>query len=479
MMIQQKETVAVIGTGNYGIALGKRLLDYGGFNVVFGSRSPDHYEYVTECLSNGDPDYTYSEGSVSVVSIKEAYSRAEKFVFLAIAPSDHVYQQFASQLNLNEAKSKKIIIEVSNSADESDQSNAERLAAIFKKHSNVQVVKGFNLINAFSLISNQTLDDKIPIAGNDQEAKELVINLCSKLGFSGVDVGPLKNARRLEQANRNTFEEWKLPFLNSAIFLVFNFGWIFLIYFYFPKKPHTFAQYLNEFSLLSHTNKVLGFSSLQILAFVYFGSIVASIYQLSYKTKYKRFPIYLDTWLKSRKQYGLIAFLLASFHVVTSLLVASPSYLADWYKKLEKPNKFNLTVMTLNGEINMLTGVLAYILMVLVALSSINSIANSLNWQEWRFVQTKLGLSCLVTALVHDIFMYARIFLEKDELNYDLVYLVTRVKLIAIYFPLLVVVLRFVFSYFPPISNRLENIRNGTIVARSKMQHSINSKKRN
>jgi DMSO/TMAO reductase YedYZ heme-binding membrane subunit len=178
----------------------------------------------------------------------------------------------------------------------------------------------------------------------------------------------------------------------------------------------------------------------------------------------------LDNWLKTRKQFGLWAFYLASFHVVTTIFATNSSYLADWYRKVDNatsPNSFGLTTMTINGEINILTGIISYLIMVLVALSSINSIANSLNWSEWRFVQSNLGLSCLAMGLIHDIFMYLRIYLEKDEKNYSVIYLITRVKLIAIYFPLVVVLLRFVFSYFPPLYNRIEDIRNGTAVAKN------------
>lgn len=77
--------------------------------------------------------------------------------------------------------------------------------------------------------------------------------------------------------------------------------WVFWIYFWFPKKPVSFQTYLKDFSLLSHLNKVLGFSSLQILAFVYLGSVFASLNQLKSGTKYQRFPPYLDFWLSTSK----------------------------------------------------------------------------------------------------------------------------------------------------------------------------------
>jgi metalloreductase STEAP3 len=114
----------------------------------------------------------------------------------------------------------------------------------------------------------------------------------------------------------------------------------------------------------------------------------------------------------------------------------------------------------------MITGFTAYIILSLVALSSINSIASSLNWSEWRFVQTKLGMTALVIGLLHAISMYLNIFLDKDKYNYSTSYLLTRVKLISIYFPAIVIILRIIFSYFPPIENRLNKIRDGSLVVK-------------
>jgi DMSO/TMAO reductase YedYZ heme-binding membrane subunit len=115
--------------------------------------------------------------------------------------------------------------------------------------------------------------------------------------------------------------------------------------------------------------------------------------------------------------------------------------------------------MTLNGEINVLTGILSYLLMILVALSSINSIASSLSWSEWRFVQTKLGVCCLAMGLLHDIAMYLRIVVDRNVYNYSTLYLFTRVKLFVIFFPLIVLILKFLFSYFPPIVKKLKKIK--------------------
>ena len=72
------EKIAVIGTGNYGIAIGKRLIDYG-FEVIFGSRRVS-YEYVKECI--GDD---YNSNLYSVVEIHTAFAKSDRIVFLAIS----------------------------------------------------------------------------------------------------------------------------------------------------------------------------------------------------------------------------------------------------------------------------------------------------------------------------------------------------------------------------------------------------------
>jgi metalloreductase STEAP1 len=249
-------------------------------------------------------------------------------------------------------------------------------------------------------------------------------------------------------------------------FLAFNFVWIFFHYFQFPKKPLTFQQYLNDFSLLSHTNKVLGYTSLQLLAFVYFATAVASVYQLIYSTKYQKFPKYLDWWLKTRKQFGLLAFFLAGLHAIATIYIVNPFYLADWFRT---PDQFsNLKILTLNGEIALILGILALAFMIILALTSINSIGNSLTFGEWRFVQSNLGIFSLILGTLHTIVMYSRIYGEKDKFNYNLTYLVTRVKMIAFIFPVFVLFSRLLLGYFPPLAQRIEKIRYGMINSKAK-----------
>ncbi|RNA19612.1 Metalloreductase STEAP2 [Brachionus plicatilis] len=472
-----REKITVIGTGNYAISISKLFLHHG-HEVIFGSRNPN-LNYLKQNLSE------FNERNFNVFSIEDAWMQSESIIFLAILADEAIYENFAEKicqlLSRSNKQTSKIIVEISNWTDKNQQiSNAERLQNLFKDKldeksilSKINVIKAFNLINAYSL-SNPfesptkanlaNLEFRVPVAGDSEQAKQKLIDLCAQVGILAYNYGDLQDSLQLEKTNSTTFSEWKIPSLISFGFLAFNFIWVFLIYFYFPKKPQSFSEYLADFSLLSHTNKVLGFTTLNLLAFVYFAYVIASIFQLKYGTKYQKFPSWLDNWLKSRKQLGLLAFLIGTFHAIASLFVTNPQYLKDWHYKLSN----GVGRMTLNGELNILTGITAYLLMIIVALTSINSIGNSLNWSEWRFVQSKMGISCLTMGLVHDALMYFRIYNEKDENNYSLVYLVTRVKLIAIYFPLMVLISRFILAYCTPISRRLELIRNGSVTCNQK-----------
>jgi metalloreductase STEAP3 len=483
---EPREKVAIIGTGNYGVALGKRLIQYG-FEVVFGSRNPD-IEYLKKCFETSNEEY------FAVTTIDKAFRQADKFVFLAVNASDSVYKNVVDQIfaDIVENKEKiveskrisKIIIDVSNLLDKKSKiSNAEKLNHLFKSkiseqqapfYYDLNIVKGFNQVNAYSMGSDQTEKkgnvEIVSIAGDDAQSKDQVVKFSSKIGFQACDVGPLRNALELELANQRTFPDWLYPSILCIAYSMFNFLFVFTFYYFFPKKPHTLQQYLKNVSSLAILNKSLGYTALQLLAFVYLGSVIAGFFQLKSGTKYKRFPYLLDAYLRTRKQFGLWAFLFACIHVIASLLTVNPSYQSEWFKTTSvNLNGYNHVIfgkMRFVIEVAMLFGILGFILMSLVALTSINSIATSLNWSEWRFVQTKIGLSALFAALMHDFFMYWRIYIDKDEKNFSTLYMWTRVKLIAIYFPLLVLILRFIFAYFPPISKRLENIRNGNVVSK-------------
>ena len=58
---------------------------------------------------------------------------------------------------------------------------------------------------------------------------------------------------------------------------------------------------------------------------------LAAILQVYNGTKHRRFPRFLDVWLKCRKQLGLLAFLLGVIHAIMSLALMNSNYMRSWY----------------------------------------------------------------------------------------------------------------------------------------------------
>ena len=57
--------------------------------------------------------------------------------------------------------------------------------------------------------------------------------------------------------------------------------------------------------------------------------------------------------------------------------------------------------MTWHGEASNLSGVISLFLLSVLAVTSLPSVAESLNWSEWVLVQSRLGYVTLLLSLGH------------------------------------------------------------------------------
>ena len=184
------ETIAVIGTGDVGRALGTRFAQ-AGHSVNFGSRTPEADRVRAMVSEAGE--------NVAALTPPEAAAAADMIV-LAVP--------FGSAVDVLRSlgdTAGKVVIDVSNPLIRSegryvratDTSVAAQLQAAAPE---AHVVKALNAL-AYRTMADPELAGgtvTIPMAGNDAEAKARVASLIADLGFDSWDLGPVEYAEVLE-----------------------------------------------------------------------------------------------------------------------------------------------------------------------------------------------------------------------------------------------------------------------------------------
>ncbi|MEM0117454.1 MAG: NADPH-dependent F420 reductase [Conexivisphaerales archaeon] len=175
--------IAVIGTGNVGKAIAEGLKRK--YEVRFGSRNHAKVNRI-----NG----------IEVTSPERAVRWGE-VVFLAV-PYGAVKDTIAS---IGEANFKgKVVVDVTNPLTEQldlaigyKTSAAEELAKLIPE---AKIVKAFNYVFAANMPSSEVKGEKLTlfVAGDDSDAKSVVMRMGSDIGFDPVDSGPLSYSRYLE-----------------------------------------------------------------------------------------------------------------------------------------------------------------------------------------------------------------------------------------------------------------------------------------
>jgi NADPH-dependent F420 reductase len=179
--------IAIIGAGNVGKALAKSGLR-AGHKVTLSAHHPEHAAEAAR-----------ETGAEAAASNTEAVKDAE-LVIVAV-PYDKLGDVFRG---LGDAVDGKIVVDATNHINTQDpgevlgaMSNAEEIQ---KRHPKVRVVKAFNYAFATRMaeptVDGTQLDGFV--AGDDQSAKDKVLELVKSIGFRPIDAGPLVMARALE-----------------------------------------------------------------------------------------------------------------------------------------------------------------------------------------------------------------------------------------------------------------------------------------
>ncbi len=176
--------IAIIGAGNVGTALAGALA-HAGHEVTISATHPEHAAEAAKAT-----------GTDSAATNQEAIAAGE-VVILAVPGTafDAIVDEVGDEL------AGKVVVDVSNrptpDPSSAGTSAAEELQA---RLPNASVVKAFN--TAFASRQADPVVGGVPadgfVAGDDEQAKQTVLEIVKSIGFRPVDAGSLAVARTLE-----------------------------------------------------------------------------------------------------------------------------------------------------------------------------------------------------------------------------------------------------------------------------------------
>ena len=181
--------IGIIGSGNMGRSLGILWAEQG-HQIYFGSRTKEKGEAVADLAGNSTQGGTNDEAV--------AFGEVLLYTIRGVNP--------AEVISNIEILSGKVLIDCNNfeipegfAYPSIEQSLAEKLASEVPK---ARVVKAFNTMaqEVFELAPTPLKDYNVScfVAGNDEEARNIVMKIAEDIGFNPVDCGGLRNARLLE-----------------------------------------------------------------------------------------------------------------------------------------------------------------------------------------------------------------------------------------------------------------------------------------
>ncbi|CAJ0967897.1 unnamed protein product, partial [Ranitomeya imitator] len=421
------KTVCIFGTGDFGRSLGVKLLQCG-YSLIFGSRNPNSSNLIPKGAEIFDHAEAAKKSSVIIIAIHR-----EHYGFLS---------------GIADVLKGKVLVDVSNNLkiNQYPESNAEYLAGLLP---GCKVVKAFNTVSAWALQSG-TLDAsrQVFICGDDNKAKEEVMEIARSLGLTPLDQGSLLAANEIENYPLQLFPMWRLPCYICAGFTVLIF-----LYCLVTEVLHPLAvrkEDTSYFIAITIPNRVFPIVSLILLALVYLAGIIAAIIQLYRGTKYNRFPNWLDQWMLCRKQLGLIALAYAFLHAIYTLVMP-----IRYYIKNNDTYPFRNYYAWLSDSYVAL-GILGFFFYVLLGITSLPSVSNAVNWREFRFVQSKLGYLTLVLCTAHTLVYGGDRFIYGPFYRWYL----PPAFVVSLIIPCAVLVVKFILIV-PCLDQRITKIRQG------------------
>jgi hypothetical protein len=182
--------IGIIGSGNVGGALGTRWAQIG-HNVVFGSRNPGADDLKQVVAKAGT--------TARATTLQEAATGSEILMLATPWPATKQVVEGLGDLG------GKILIDATNpllpnlqGLDQGTTTSGGEQVARWAK--NAKVVKAFNSVGS-NIMERPAFGSERPVlfyCSDYADAKKIVDNLASEIGFEAMDAGPLTQARVLE-----------------------------------------------------------------------------------------------------------------------------------------------------------------------------------------------------------------------------------------------------------------------------------------
>jgi predicted dinucleotide-binding enzyme len=186
-----KETIAIIGTGDLGDSFGARLAALG-YPIVYGSRTPD-----------GDKAQGVVKATGHGATVTTNYEAAQQGDIVILAIPWPAMRQVATSLG---DLSGKIVLDPSSPWSQGDDGYPDSQALpssaelIQKWNPDARVVNGLGTMGSMILDDPRTVDGPItiPLASDHRGAKERIAKITLELGLDPVDLGPLRMGKYID-----------------------------------------------------------------------------------------------------------------------------------------------------------------------------------------------------------------------------------------------------------------------------------------
>lgn len=186
-------SITIIGAGNMGRGIA-HVAARGQNPVTLIDRDPEDATNIVREVQDEHPGATLEVGTIDGPITSDV-------VVLAVwyTAAQNLARQLQDQL------AGKIVVDISNPLNDTfsglavggDTSAAEELARLIPES---RVVKAFNTTFASTLVEGQVAGQPLDVlvAGDDADAKRVIIDLANAGDLRGIDVGPLERSRQLE-----------------------------------------------------------------------------------------------------------------------------------------------------------------------------------------------------------------------------------------------------------------------------------------